>query len=326
MADADRPAADPAARVIPLERGRRGRRFAAIPSAGDVARRLAALEQQVEQALAGAGSSGVAPLMQSAVDEMLGTYGRLRRWVMGELPPGAGNPLTEAFYQYWWRVEVVGLERIPTRGRVLVMANRSGTLVPYEALMLALTLSDARFEGRPAHALVDEWLTSLPVVAGALQNLGALPSTTADARRVLAADCAAIALPEGRHALAKPYSRRYRLAPFGRGPLFRVAIATGTPIVPVAIIGCEEVHPVLWGLDGVGRSLGLGAPLPVTASLVPLPAKWTMYVGDPLDVAATYDPDEARNAAAVRAVREQLRERLQALLSEGLRRRQSIFR
>jgi len=91
--------------------------------------------------------------------------------------------------------------------------------------------------------------------------------------------------------------------------------------VPVAVIGADEVHPVLWRLEGLGRMLGLPA-LPITPALVPLPTKWTVHVGEPLHVpqrtAASLGRDE-------RALRVQVRERLQGLVSDGLRRRRGLF-
>src|SRR5262249_60362547 len=105
-------------------------------------------------------------------------------------------------------------------------------------------------------------------------SLGRRAARTAGARAALAAGAMAIAFTEGPGAVAKPLSCRYRLAPFSRGSLLRLAAEMGAAIVPVAVIGADEVHPVLWRLEGFGRMLGLPA-LPITPPLVPLPAKRT---------------------------------------------------
>ena len=86
-------------------------------------------------------------------------------------------------------------------------------------------------------------------------------------------------------------------------------------------------------LDRVGQVLGLPT-LPLTATfpwlglagLLPLPTKWTVHIGEPLDVAGRHAPAEAAHADVVHRVRDQVRERLQALVTEGRRQRQSIFR
>lgn len=324
MPDSDRPAGDAPSRVIPLSAGRRGGRFAPLSSATDVARRLAALERQVEDALADAGrASGADTMLRAAADEVLARYGDVRRWVMGESPV---NPLAEmsrqAFYRFWWRVDAVGLERVPRIGRVLVVANRAGTLLPYEAFMLAEALEGTVRAARP---LIDPSLIDIPIVGSALAGLGAMPSTPTNVRQVLQSDELAVVFPEGPGAVAKPYAQRYRLAAFGRSPLLRAAVETGTPIVPVAVIGSEEVHPVLYRAEALGKPLGLAA-VPITPTLLPLPTKWTLHVGEPLDVAARWAPAAAKDAKVLRALREQVRERLQGLVSDGVRRRRGLFR
>src|SRR5207244_7710200 len=103
---------------------------------------------------------------------------------------------------------------------------------------------------------------------------------------------------EGNH--PRPFRERYRLGRFGRGMFARLAITTGTPIVPVAVIGAEEVHPVLARLDLPGRLLGLPT-LPLTptfpwlgpSGLVPLPTKCALLFSYPLEVAARHAPSDA---------------------------------
>ena len=49
--------------------------------------------------------------------------------------------------------------------------------------------------------------------------------------------------PEGVKGTGKPFSERYRLQRFGRGGFVEVALRTGAPIVPVAVVGSEEIYP-----------------------------------------------------------------------------------
>jgi 1-acyl-sn-glycerol-3-phosphate acyltransferase len=173
---------------------------------------------------------------------------------------------------------------------------------------------------------VDEWLMSLPLVAGALQGLGAERVSRARVRRSLDLGETAIVFPEGREAVARPYTDAYRVGRFTRSGVLRIALEARMPIVPLGIIGVDEVHPVLARVPLPRMLSALGIPaIPVTPTLVPLPTKWKLFVGDPLDVATRYRPDDARNPAVVRALTMQVRERLQALVSDGLRRRRSIF-
>ena len=94
-----------------------------------------------------------------------------------------------------------------------------------------------------------------------------------------------------------------------------------TPLV-VLRMSCLLSYSVIQSAASGPATKLLGTP---PAGLVPLPAKWTLHVGEPLDVAAHHSPDAARDPRVVALVRDQVRERLQALVSEGVRRRHAIF-
>ena len=314
-------------RHLRVVRERRVRHAPAAPAGRLLGDRLGALEREIDAALAGHATPGRAgrQALEAALDELLAAYASLRRGLGADL---VGATLLRTFYRLWWRVDTVGLERVPARGRVLLVVNRAGILLPYEALMVAVALAIDHPAGRMAWPLVDDWVVRLRLGSA----LGVLRATPGVMRRLLERDEAVIVQPEGREACAKSRRRWYRLAGFGRAAFARVALETGAAIIPVAVVGTEESQPVLWRLDTVGRWLGLPT-LPITptfpwlgpAGLLPLPTKWTLHVGEPLDVAAQHPPEAARDPRTVLRVRDQVRERLQALVSEGVRRRRAIF-
>jgi 1-acyl-sn-glycerol-3-phosphate acyltransferase len=304
------------------------RRRAGMPSA--IAERLRMLERRVEEALASTGApagNGESDLTRTLLDEALATMARLRRvtWREARLALRLFErdvaPVLRLLYRYWWRVEAAGIDRVPTEGPVLLVTNRGPGLVPYEPLMLREALTQA-LPGVAVRPLLDGWLFEVPVLGQAALRTGASAAAPASLRRHLGRGEAVVVQPEGSHAFAKPYRARYRLGRFTDG-FARVAIELGTPIVPVAVIGAEEGQPVLARLDGVGRLLGLPT-LPITPMLVPLPTKWRLHFGEALDVSAAYPTGSRRPAAAAR-LRDQVRERLQALILEGLRCRRSVF-
>lgn len=327
MGEGDRPA-DTASRVIPLRSANGARRAATLLSPGEVARRLAALERQVEDALGAHPGGRGAGYLERAIEGLLDAYASGRTWLAGETAglttSLAGELSLAALRRWWWRVDVVGAERLPA-GPVLLVANRGSTLLPYDALMAAVALGAAGGPARRVAPLVDDWLMALPLVGPVLAGLGAERAGPGRVRRVLAGGDAAVVFPEGRDAVARAYTHAYRVGRFARTALLRPAIEAGVPIVPVGIIGVDEVHPVLARIPLPRAVAGVEVPaLPVTASLVPLPTKWRIFVGDPFDTAARHRAASG-DAAALRAVATQLRERLQGLVSDGLRRRRSIF-
>jgi 1-acyl-sn-glycerol-3-phosphate acyltransferase len=324
---------------------RRGR----PPRAGtplDVAERLSALERRVEEAL-GTGAGGGRDLIRGTLDDALATFVAARRrtvrdlhgvwqtWsrVGSRIDATVLDALLSALYHYWWRIDAVGLERVPGTGPVVLATNRGGALVPYEALMIRLALAREHPARRPARPLLDDWLAQLPMLGTGLIGWGAMRDGAGNVRRALGRGEAVVAYPEGRQAVAKPFRARYRLAKFGRAGFARLAIETGASIVPVAVVGAEEIHPVLARVDAVGRLIGLPT-LPITptfpwlgvAGLVPLPTKWMLLAGEPVAVATRHRPSEAKDPTVVARLGEQVRERLQALVLEGLRRRESVFR
>ena len=241
MQDPDAPS-----RIVRLAGSRRGGRITTRLADLDVTRRLATLERQVEEALGDAGRSGaLVPWLETLVDGFLDAYGRVRRAVAGEHEAAAellAMPI-DLLSRWWWRVDVIGLERLPARGPVLVAANRGGALLPYEAFVLARALGAAG--ERVARPLIDSWLLGLPLAGSAAAVLGAAPATPEAVRRAIRAGELAITFPEGLAAVAKPVTRRYRVAPFGRASLMRVAVKANVPVVPMALIEAEKARPVL---------------------------------------------------------------------------------
>ena len=74
---------------------------------------------------------------------------------------------------------------------------------------------------------------------------GGVPASPHNAIRLLEQDELVMVFPEGVKGTGKPFSERYRLQRFGRGGFVEVALRTGSPIVPVAVVGSEEIYPKL---------------------------------------------------------------------------------
>jgi 1-acyl-sn-glycerol-3-phosphate acyltransferase len=354
------PAGAPQLRVFPGRRPR-GLGPSSTPSVGSpdsLLVRLQTLEAQVEEALARSRprASGVGEdLLVEALNTTIGLYAearhrlaRVRELVrrtrmlgrglaldeFGYDPDAAGwvEPILDLVFRYWWRVDVVQPERVPARGPVVLVANHGGTLLPYDALMVATALRLAHPLRRRARPLVENFLYNAPHLGTFLARIGAVRADRANARRLLADGAAVIVFPEGERGLGKPYRDRYRLERFGRGGFIRLCLETGAALVPVAVIGAEEVHPLIARVVTPGRLLGLPY-LPITPTfpwlgllgLVPLPTKWTIRFGEPIDLAGVHDAADPEDPALVGRLREEVRQRIQRMLLESLRRRRSIF-
>ncbi|MEE8581303.1 MAG: lysophospholipid acyltransferase family protein [Myxococcota bacterium] len=239
------------------------------------------------------------------------------------------RPLDFLFERYW-RIEVVGLENIPAEGPELLVANRSG-LLPYDGLMVAHALERWRPRAQRPRFLVADWLITLPFVQPYLARLGGVRACRENADRLLRRGSSVIAFPEGAKGATKAFRDRYRMMRFGRGGVVRTALENEVPLVPVGIVGPEEAHPILFKWRLGGRAVGLPF-LPVTPTfpvlgplgLLPLPTKWLICFGEPIDVEAC-GAEAARDEILVSRLTEELRQRVEALVSRGLELRPSVW-
>jgi 1-acyl-sn-glycerol-3-phosphate acyltransferase len=236
----------------------------------------------------------------------------------------------EFLYNRYWRVSVSGIEQVPSSGRALLVCNHSGQL-PWDATMIATTL----LNHHPAHRLVrtmtGTWFTSLPFLSTVLTRLGQAPANEDNAVRLLAQEQLLLIFPEGVKGLSKLYEQRYQLARFGRGGFARMALLTGTPLIPVAVVGAEETFISIAKLPWIDELFGYPF-LPVTLTwpwlgllgLVPLPTKWTIDFGDPIPTAG-YGPGAAGNLLLVSMLSNQVRNAIQGMLLTRLQQRRSVW-
>jgi 1-acyl-sn-glycerol-3-phosphate acyltransferase len=223
-------------------------------------------------------------------------------------------------YRNYFRVQVFGVENVPSEGRVVLVANHSGQL-PFDAAMLGLSLVVELDPPRYARALVEKWVSTLPFVSSFYARLGQVVGTPENCRRLLAAEEAILVFPEGVRGLNKLYRYRYQLQDFGLG-FMRLALEAGAPVVPIGIVGAEEQSPALLDLKPIARLLAMPA-LPVTPTVLPLPlpARYRIHFGAPMRFTGSPDDEDALLEEKVGRVKQAI----QGLLDEGLRQREHVF-
>lgn len=227
------------------------------------------------------------------------------------------KPLGELLYERYWRVKTKGIENVPGGSCVLV-ANHAGAL-PLDGPILHLALRRERPELADSRWLLEDQVFSAPLIGPLANRLGAVRASPENAHRLLAEGHPLIVFPEGLSGPGKPFSERYQLQRFGRGGYLKVALRAHVPIVPVAIIGSEESSPLLGTLPL--RALGFER-LPIT--LPPLPARWQIEFGAPIDLSnAPTDPDA--DSAWIDETNLLVRERLSAMLAALLETRDGVF-
>jgi 1-acyl-sn-glycerol-3-phosphate acyltransferase len=252
-------------------------------------------------------------------------------WGFDEQFAEAVFPLFEFLYDVWWRVEVDGVENVPSHGRALVVSNHAGSLFPFDASMLTMALMKEHPLPRWPRFLVLDWAFALPFISAFMRRCGGVPASPDNARRLLGQDEIVMVFPEGVKGTGKPFRERYRLQRFGRGGFVEVALRTGAPIVPVAVVGSEEIYPKIADSQMLARATG--APFaPITPTfpwlgplgLVPLPSRWRIEFCEPIDL-SEYGPEAAEDRRVGFELSERVRETIQARLYEALVRRGHTF-
>lgn len=276
--------------------------------------------------------------LEEAVTEAL-TF--LRRRVTGdysvdvfgfdrELTERVMLPLARPLYRHYWRVDTVGLEHVPSEGGALVVGNHSGTL-PFDAAMAKVALLDDHPAGRHLRELAADLAFRVPFFGPLARKSGNTLGHHGDAVRLLSAGELVGVWPEGFKGVGKRYRDRYQLGRFGRGGFADVALRTESPIVPMAIVGAEEIYPQVGDVAWLARLLGLPYfpvtwqfPLLGPLGVVPLPTKWRIEFGEPID-AGEYGPEAAEDRMRVFELTDRVRERVQAMVDRALAERESIF-
>jgi len=240
-------------------------------------------------------------------------------------------PPLRPLYNKWFRVETRGLDNIPDTGGALVVANHSGT-IPVDALMTSLALLDHHPAHRHLRLLAADLVFSMPFIAPIARKGGNTLACNADAERLLSGGELVGVFPEGFKGIGKPFSERYKLQRFGRGGFVSAALRTGTPIVPCSIIGAEEIYPMIGNAKTLARLTGLPyAPItpffPLLGLLgaVPLPSKWIIEFGEPIETADLGGVAAAEDPMLVFNLTDQVRETIQSTLYTLLMQRRSVF-
>jgi 1-acyl-sn-glycerol-3-phosphate acyltransferase len=234
-------------------------------------------------------------------------------------------PLARLFYQQWFRIEMRGLEHVPDEGPALVVANHSGTL-PVDAVMLQTGLHDEHPAHRTLRLLGADLVYEVPLLGELARRAGHIRASPANAEALLAAGKAVGVFPEGFKGIGKPFSERYQLRRFGRGGFAATAIKAQVPIIPCAIVGAEEIYPMLGNAKPIAELLKLPY-FPITPlfpwlgplGAVPLPSKWMIEFCSPIpttDYGRELADDHAAIADLSGRVRGTVQRKLDDLISE----------
>lgn len=217
----------------------------------------------------------------------------------------------------YFRLEVAGMENIPRKGRAIVAPNHSG-FAGFDAVVLAHLIQQ---DGRRIPRVMTHhfWFLSETTAIPA-HKLGFTEATYDNAIKELNKNNLIVLFPEGENGNFKPTTERYHLQEFKRG-FVRMAIETGSPIIPTLVIGAEETHINLNKLKFSRFLKGVVIPLPL--NIIPLPARWKIIFLEP--IVLNYPAEAAHDAELVHEICFEIQEKMQQTLIKELKKRKSVY-
>lgn len=251
-------------------------------------------------------------------------------WGRSEKSRALIRRIYDPLYRHWFRVEWEGLEKIPTAGGALLVANHAGA-IPIDAPLLMHGIEQEL--KRPVYGLADYLFRSLPMVGTMWARGGGVAAHPDNAFRLLHDDQQlALVFPEGTKGTGKLYRDRYQLRRFGRGGFVEIAMRAGVPVVPITVVGSEEAMPMVAKSALLARVLGVPY-VPLTANMLALgplgllgyfPAKIRFRVLDPVTFDAEPSQERYRRSQVFDEA-EAFRQRMQHSLYEMLAARRSVW-
>ena len=208
----------------------------------------------------------------------------------------------------YFRADVRGLQKIPEEGPVLLVGNHSGGNLTPDTHVFTLAFSTYFGVERRFHQLAHNLVLSMPGLS-MLRKYGTVAATPENAALALDKGSALLVYPGGDYEVHRPSWESAKVDFAGRRGFVRLAKEHGVPLVPVVAIGGQETALFLSRGERLAKLLGLDRMfrlkvLPISLALpwgvnvgdmlghVPLPAKITIQVLEPIDV-SDMDVDEA---------------------------------
>lgn len=191
------------------------------------------------------------------------------------------------FYRNYFKVRVFGKENVQDEP-YLVVSNHTGQIA-IDGMLICVAFSLIVKPARMLRPMVERFVTGLPFFGTWASEGGAVLGDRQNCINLLEAKQSVLVFPEGVRGVAKNTADFYKLQKFTRG-FFRMALSTGTKMLPIAVVGAEEFYPFVYHPRRLAKFLGLPA-LPLTPLLIPLPSPVDIIIGKPFEVPEGLTPE-----------------------------------
>lgn len=223
------------------------------------------------------------------------------------------------FYRSYFKVRVFGAENVKDHP-YLVVSNHTGQ-VPIDAVLITIAFLIDVAPPRILRAMVERFMAQLPFLGDFAAQTGSILGDRSNCSYLIENGESILIFPEGVRGISKSTPDFYKLRPFSEG-FYRIALQKRTPILPICVVGAEEMFPFVFHSKRLARFLKVPA-LPLTTNLFPLPSPIDIYIGKEIPV-----PEHMETEATDKDIKErvfQIENCIKRLLITGLKNRRPFL-
>lgn len=195
--------------------------------------------------------------------------------------------LVYPLYKKYFRVRVFGLENVQDVP-YMVVSNHTGQL-PIDGMLITTAFATELEKPRVLHSMIERFMAGLPFIGDLSAQAGSILGDRDNCKWLLNKGESILVFPEGVRGINKSTKDFYKLQKFSHG-FYRIALQAQTQILPISVVGAEEMFPFVVQAGGIGKKFGFPS-LPLPANLIPLPSPIDIYIGKPIDVPKDLSPE-----------------------------------
>lgn len=222
-------------------------------------------------------------------------------------------------YRNYFKVRVFGAENVQDK-TYMIVSNHTGQ-VPIDGILITLAFAFDVHPPRILRSMIERFMANLPFLGEMTAQAGSILGDRKNCQYLLNNNQSILVFPEGVKGISKSTHNFYKMQKFSNGFL-RIALQEHTPILPVSVVGAEEMFPLVFHARHLAKLLKLPA-LPFTANIIPLPSPIDIYIGEEYEL-----PKELSAEAQDKDIREhvyRIESRIKQLLANGLKQRRPLL-
>lgn len=183
-------------------------------------------------------------------------------------------------YRSYFKVRVFGQENVENKP-YLVVSNHTGQ-IPLDGMLITVAFAFDISPPRMLRGMVERFLAQMPFLGDLTAQTGSILGDRANCEYLIDHGESILVFPEGVKGVSKNTPDYYKLRSFSQG-FYRIALQKQTPILPICVIGAEEMFPLVFHAKKLAAMLKLPS-FPISANLIPLPSPIDIYIGKEIPI------------------------------------------